>query len=242
MSMVNSHIIDVTQNGNSVWFTADTHYWHTNIVKGVSRWNDKSGCRDFPDERTMCNHIVDQFNKHVMPDDILFHLGDWSFSGIQNIWNFRKRLNVKNIYLCTGNHDQHIKPNKELPNAFREPLHSHIVDQPPKEVGLQYYKKVYAKELFTGVQPLYEIKVHGQRITLCHYSMRTWFFHNKGSWMLFGHSHDSLHPDGKTMDVGIDVAKRVLGEYRPFKFQELQKIMSKREFVQVDSHNANTNA
>ena len=45
-------------------------------------------------------------------EDTLYHLGDWSFGGIENIWNFRKRINCKNIYLVPGNHDHHIKKNK----------------------------------------------------------------------------------------------------------------------------------
>lgn len=173
----------------------------------------------------MSNEIVDQINKNVMPDDILFHLGDWSFGGIQNIWNFRKRLNVKSIFLSLGNHDNHIYKNRELPNT-----------------SFNHSKKIQAKDLFVDVQHSYNIQVHDQKITLCHYSMRTWYWHNKGSWMLFGHSHNSLHPPGKTMDVGVDVAYRMFGEHRPFKFQEIQKIMSKKDVKQEDHHSDKTNA
>ena len=38
----------------------------------------------------MSQHIVEQINKYVQQDDILIHLGDWSFSGIEIIWNFKK--------------------------------------------------------------------------------------------------------------------------------------------------------
>lgn len=220
------------------WFTSDSHYWHKNIVKGVSSWNDKEGCRDFKDEREMSTHIVDQINKNVMPDDVLFHLGDWSFGGIQNVWNFRKRINCKNIYLCIGNHDHHIKKNKILPNCHTRYSNPVIDDIKDGEANML---PVYTQNLFADVQPLYEIQVHGQRITLCHYSMRTWYYHNKGSWMLFGHSHGSLQPKGKTIDIGIDNIYNLLGEYRPIKFQELQKIMSHREIYQEDGHDAKTN-
>lgn len=222
------------------WFAGDFHYWHKNICKGESSWNDKSGCRNFADRREMSTYIVDQVNKHVMPNDILWFGGDWSFGGIQNVWNLRKRLNVKTIYFCIGNHDSKIKDNKILPNVVRDGA-GFLVDYNGEE-DLEF-TEVRAQELFTDVQPMYEIQIHGQRITLCHYSMKTWYFHNKGSWMLFGHSHGSLQPEGKTMDVGIDnLHDNVLGEYRPIKFQEIQKIMSKKEFVQVDSHDPKTNA
>ncbi len=218
------------------WFASDFHYWHKNICKGESSWGDKSGCRNFADRREMSTHIVDQVNNHVMPNDILWFGGDWSFGGIQNVWNLRKRLNVKTIYFCIGNHDSHIKANKELPNVCQDK--NGFNDYPPQ----WELDSVWAQELFTDVQLMYEIQIHGQRITLCHYSMRTWYFHNKGSWMLFGHSHGSLQPEGKTMDVGIDnLHDNVLGEYRPIKFQEIQKIMSKKEVSKPDHHDSKTN-
>ena len=32
---------------SQIWFTSDTHYNHANIVRGASKWEDKSMCRDF---------------------------------------------------------------------------------------------------------------------------------------------------------------------------------------------------
>ncbi len=52
--------------------------------------------------------IADNFNAIIPEDGILFHLGDWSFAGKQNIEIFRNMLNVKTIHLVTGNHDEHI--------------------------------------------------------------------------------------------------------------------------------------
>ena len=76
----------------NIWFTSDTHYWHKNITYGVSVWPDKeNNCRKFNTTQEMSSHIVDQINKYVGQDDVLFHLGDWSFGGIQNIWNFRRQ-------------------------------------------------------------------------------------------------------------------------------------------------------
>lgn len=195
------------------WFSSDFHGFHRNICKGVSRWNNKDGCRDFPDHIKMTNHIINQVNKRVMPDDVLFYLGDWTFGGIDNIYHLRKRLNVKTIYFASGNHDSHIKKNKHLSVCDKN-----------------------AQELFTDVQPLYEIQVHGHRMTLCHYAMRTWYSHNKGSWNLHGHSHSSLPPIGKQLDVGIDEAFKRFGEYRPFEFKEIQKIMQQKQIHIPDHH------
>ena len=120
----------------NIWFTSDTHYWHNNLTSGVSNWTDKEKCRDFNTVEEMSSHMVAQINKYVKEDDILFFLGDWSFGGIANVWNFRKQLNVKTIHLILGNHDHHIEFQKhELPNVRRvEPYSEEFEDG--KGIGL----------------------------------------------------------------------------------------------------------
>ena len=106
---------------SNIFFTSDTHYAHKNICVGVSEWDDKTkSCRKFQTLEEMNELIVNNINKYVKENDILYHLGDWSFGGINNIWEFRKRINCKNIYLVPGNHDHHIKKNKILPQKDPE--------------------------------------------------------------------------------------------------------------------------
>ena len=58
-------------------------------------------------------------------------------------------------------------------------------------------------ELFTGIYDIKEIKIQGFKTTLCHYSLRTWPSSNFNSFMLHGHSHGGLLPQGKQLDVDI---------------------------------------
>ncbi len=213
---------------NNIWFTSDTHYYHKNIAgPKVSIW--KTGYRDFEDEKEMSSQIVKTFNKYVKSDDIVYHLGDWSFGGVESIWNFRKQLECKNIHLITGNHDEHIIKNKLLLNSFN------AYDECP-------YK---AKELFSSVQPdliladITEDKVH--TFHLNHYAKRVWYNSNKGGIHLFGHSHGSMPMYGKSMDVGIDVSYKMFGEYRPFHIEEIITIMKDREIEYPDHHSSETN-
>jgi calcineurin-like phosphoesterase family protein len=53
--------------------------------------------------------------------------------------------------------------------------------------------------------------------------------------MLYGHSHGSLPPFGKSVDVGVD-CKEITEDYRPVTADEVLTYMSKREFVAVDHH------
>lgn len=78
------------------------------------------------------------------------------------------------------------------------------------------------------------VKINGQEITLSHYAMRVWNRSHHNAWMLYGHSHDVLEetPWGRSMDVGVQSAYRILGEYRPFSFEEIQIILNQREILQ----------
>lgn len=226
---------------SNIWFTSDTHAYHKNIAgKAVSKWN--SGYRNFNDEFEMTDAIVKGINDNVKEDDTLYHLGDWSFGGIQNIWNFRKRLNVKTIHLCLGNHDQHIENNnRELPNVRRVEPYSHTLIE-GKSIGGEYCDYVLARDLFSSVQNILVTKHGHHTFFLSHYSHRVWQGFHKGWIHLYGHSHSFLEylPHGKSMDVGMDNAKKLLGEYRPFSIEEIIDIMSKRDIVLLDHHNENT--
>lgn len=197
----------------NIWFTSDTHFGHTNIAgPKISRWS--SGYRDFNSLHEMNMVIVDGINKYVKEDDILYHLGDWSFGGIHNILQFRNLIACKNIHLILGNHDQH------------------IVD---KEV--KYHDTSFNPiELFSSVQDVLTLSIGKTKLFLSHYSHRILPGSHKGVIHLYGHSHGSITDYGKSMDVGVDVAFKKFGEYRPFNIGDITNIISKRNTEKIDHH------
>ena len=82
---------------------------------------------------------------------------------------------------------------------------------------------------FISIEPYREIKVGEQMICLFHYGCRVWNKAHYGSWMLYGHSHGSLPPYGKSVDVGVD-AKFIHNEYRPTHFEEIQLFMERQSY------------
>ena len=163
-----------------LYFTSDTHYNHTNICRGVTRWTDAEDItRDFKTLDQMNDRIVNGINEVVGPDDILFHLGDWSFGGFESIPEFRNRINCNNIHLVLGNHDHHIERDK---------------------AGIRY--------AFSSVNQYVELNVNNEyNFVLMHYPIMSWNNMNDGVIHLHGHVH--LPPDkrigkGKMMDVGVD--------------------------------------
>lgn len=97
------------------------------------------------------------------------------------------------------------------------------------------------KELFTSIQDVCELSVPPHNFWLSHYAHRVWIGSHKGYIHLYGHSHNSIPDHGKSMDVGVDVAYKMFGEYRPFSLDEIIQIMNKKEIAFIDRHSAETN-
>ena len=76
-----------------IWFTADTHFYHTNILKYCKR--------PFKNVNDMNHTIIVNWNNKVEEGDTVFHLGDFSFGHFKEL---KKQLNG-NIILIKGNHD-----------------------------------------------------------------------------------------------------------------------------------------
>lgn len=84
------------------WFTSDTHFGHTNIIKYCNR--------PFKDAQEMDEILIQRWNEVVKPSDHLYHLGDvtmgWGKSGeVERLASILSRLNGKKR-LILGNHDQ----------------------------------------------------------------------------------------------------------------------------------------
>ena len=82
--------------GEKVWFTADTHFGHKNIIRYCQR--------PFVDVDEMNEILITNWNNVVGKEDIIFHLGDFAMGGSSEWTKLLQRLNGR-IYLILGNHD-----------------------------------------------------------------------------------------------------------------------------------------
>ena len=194
---------------NNIWVTSDTHYDHTNICRGVSRWGkyndegifvaDEASTREFKELEDMNNLLVENINDNVDAEDWLIHMGDWSFGGFEKIEEFREKINCKNIVLMLGNHDHHIQNDKNS-----------------------------VKKLFTHVSHYLEMNIKAiGTFVLCHYPIISWNGLHRGTYMLHGHQHlkgDVKFGNGRRMDVGVDGSP----EFRPYHIEELVKLLEPR--------------
>ena len=167
-----------------VWVTSDIHHSHKNICRGVTNWRTQDGqipinsTRDFQTIDEMNDVLVNNINSKVGQYDTLIMLGDISFGGFENIGKFLNRLVCKNIHLVLGNHDHHIRNNREN-----------------------------IQEKFISVSDYLQVKIYNQDFVLSHYPFSSWNGLNKGVIHLHGHVHlSNKHKwgQGKRLDVGVD--------------------------------------
>ena len=78
---------------DKVWFTSDLHFWHKNICKYCNRPYDTV--------EEMNEAIVENWNKVVKDDDVIFVLGDLGFCGYEKLAPYIARLKGKK-YIVQG--------------------------------------------------------------------------------------------------------------------------------------------
>ena len=181
--------LEIKKSENTkIFITSDTHYNHKNICSGETEWDSSRHVRTFQTVTEMNDLIVNSINSVVGENDILFHLGDWSFGGIEYIIEFRNRIKCKNVHLILGNHDQHILNNKDdIRNIFSS-VHDGIC------------------ELSLSINNGKHIEKTRHRIVLCHYPIHSWHKMDSGIIHLYGHTHsrEVFNENTKSANVGVD--------------------------------------
>lgn len=175
-----------------LWFTSDTHYNHSNICAATTNWAispEDYRVRDFKTLDQMNDTLVNNINHLIREDDILIHLGDWSFGGFESIAEFRNRIVCKNVHIVLGNHDHHILNNKNNIQTLFTSVHQYLF----LSVSLPQVSRNQKTDKYNFV--------------CMHYPIASWQDMNHGAIHLHGHTHLSpkhrVHT-GRAMDVGVE--------------------------------------
>ena len=160
------------------FFTADHHFGHARILVHTKR--------GFKDIREMDEAYIEQWNSQVGAGDTVYHLGDFiAFKGMDTAHKYFSRLNGQ-IYVVPGNHD----------DEWVQEYH-HIVSK-------NQTVRTQTGGAIVVLPPITQTRIKGNKVTLCHYPMRSWRASYHGSWHLYGHVHGYIDPWGRSMDVGVD--------------------------------------
>lgn len=94
-----------------VFIIADTHFGDKNIIEYEKR--------PFSNVQEMDMQLIENWNRVVSEDDIIFHLGDVGIYEFKELEQIIKKLNGKKI-LIMGNHDSHLSIKEWMECGFEE--------------------------------------------------------------------------------------------------------------------------
>lgn len=133
----------------------------------------------------MTEALIENWNRKVKEDDIVYFVGDISDNSQNDVSSYLERLNGRK-HLILGNQDRTIIEGENFEKLK------------PYFESIGYYKEIMDEERI---------------VVLCHYPMMDWYKRKRGSYMVYGHLHQStnvpfwdyiLHND-YMLNAGVDV-------------------------------------
>ena len=155
--------------------------------------------RQFSDILTHDETLVEAWNSVVAPEDEVYHLGDFTLGDWQRAIILFKQLNGW-IHVLDNRWHHDKRWIHQMP--YYSKYHPVVIDPP-----IVVYEKAF----------------EDRPIVMCHYPFETWDRSHYGSLHFHGHSHGNLPHIKNRLDVGVDNAYKLLGEYRPFTLNEAVK-------------------
>lgn len=193
---------------NRHWWTSDLHLGHRGILEYTERGKLFTNMDDHDE------WVIRRINTFVGVTDTLYITGDISFRNKWETGALIEQIEAKRKILILGNHD-HDK-------------HAEFY----KTSGL--FAEVYDHRHMT--------KIDGVNIVMDHFPNVVWNKSQYGAWMLHGHLHGSGYGESlaalnkrRILDVGLDNSIKALGEYRPFSFGDVRRLIGNNELS--DHHN-----
>ena len=181
----------------AVWFTADLHLGHANII----RYSD----RPFAGVDDMNAGLVDRWNESVRPQDTVWVLGDVALGRIIDTLPLVGRLHGHKL-LVAGNHDRCWAGHGRRAAGWS----GRYLDAGFDEVH----------------QGAVSVDLDGTKVLACHFPYRgdsddhDRYVENRppdrGRWLLHGHVHERWRQRGRMINVGVDA-----WDYRPVGEAEL---------------------
>jgi calcineurin-like phosphoesterase family protein len=191
---------------DNTFTTSDNHFYHMNVIRYCQR--------PFTSIEEMNEIMITKWNETVMPNDIIYHLGDFSMA-FRAVEVFTKRLSGTKILIC-GNHD------------FCHPAHKKSRNAENQEKWIQKYidngwAEVHMNGEFeipgvanVNVNHMPYLEGNGQDIR--HAKHRP---NDDGRWLLCGHVHEKWAQRGKMINVGVDVR-----DFRPITFRTVVDLIN----------------
>ncbi|KKN85752.1 hypothetical protein LCGC14_0275570 [marine sediment metagenome] len=197
---------------SNVWFTADQHFGHRNIIKFCNR--------PFESVEEMDAEMIRRWNAVVEPGDAVYHLGDFTMEGYAYAKEIFAQLNGRvRILSLLWHHDR-----RWLKKAQTAPPHTQDKSYVHSQTFVRLLPPIEVITVANYADSRSTLKERPVKITLGHYPMASWEASYHGAWHLHGHSHDQYHGGGFMLDVGVDG-----WAYAPVSLDEIRTYMKTQE-------------
>ena len=189
---------------NIQFITSDEHYGHEKIIEYLHR--PYATVREGIELMIARHNEVVPRNKNI----VTLHAGDmfWNTLTQEEAADILYKLNGSHAFLY-GNHDELMERSPWLRAAF---------------VFVKGENKIGGAHI---------VKWQNTKILVSHFAHRVWERSHKGSYHVFGHSHQELPPMGKSFDIGVEGHN-----YRPWSLEEIDakmKTLGQHHVITKDS-------
>lgn len=174
-----------------IYFTSDHHFGHKNIIKYCNR--------PFSSVEEMDSIMIERWNQVVKPNDMVYHLGDFTLNNRDKAIEYFSKLNGK-VYIVKN--PSHHDKNWIKFNSFS-------------------YTTITTTNVMSSVMyidPITTIRYGIKTIVMCHFPMLEWEGSHHGSIHFHGHSHGNIPNRENFIDVGVDC-----WNYYPITFEQIME-------------------
>lgn len=184
----------------NIWFIADLHIGHKNILFHQPNRIIGMNLKDDKDIEGHDSYLINTWISQTKEGDHIYVLGDFIMGSQHFVFYVLNRLksNGCKIFLVVGNHDKGLK-------GFEKFFESTDLIK----------RVIFKKEEFSFLLKDFEV-------ILSHYPLKSWEGKCRGSMNLYGHVHDNANwvdeEDDLCLNVGVDGK---LTHYRLYSLEEI---------------------
>lgn len=202
----------------TIWFTADLHFSHDNIIKYCKR--------PFITSEIMNKALITNYNKLVNPKDTVYFLGDIGFSN--DLFQIIPQLKGLKVIIL-GNHDKKgVVFYKKI--GFDLVLTRAQIKVGKRILNLQHVpnRSIYDLIRLTCFYIFGKTKNRSWKYRIT--KIKTEFDYYKRSstnknWTICGHIHKNWLIKNKHINVGVD-----MWDYKPINLDKIIELINKKEF------------
>lgn len=181
------------------WFSADTHFGHTNVIKFCAR--------PFSDADEMNNKIINTFNEYVSPEDELWILGDLAMGDISKTLPLLSRILAKKV-LVLGNHDRahpyYGSKHAQWQDRYRFDTQAEIVHFGNTEILLKNGNHAFVSHFPYGEKTVHPYTNRASKVETGDKFAKYRVIDDGASWLICGHVHEKWAVQGRQINVGLD--------------------------------------